>query len=124
MVTVLEPIQVQLDGRVTRSETTLRETAPHVVLTTTLPDVPLTVVTVYIGADDVATTAVHLVLARRPQARTSTRTLPRDEVPVTHARDRCLLDHLAETRSALSSLGAEAPTIEVDDAAVRAVSDD
>lgn len=122
MLTVLEPIRVQLDGRATPSETTLRQTAPHVVvLTTALPDVPLTVVTTYVGADDVDTTAVDLVLARRPTAERDTRTMPRDAIPVTHARDRCLLDHLGQVHAALERVQPLAVTIDIADQALNAV---
>lgn len=100
---MLQPIRIEVGGRPTASETTLRFGGAYVaVLTTVLPDVPLTVVTVYVGADDVDSTAVELVLGRRPSATRRTREFAREELPATRAHARCRLDHLAQVRAALA----------------------
>ncbi len=99
----------------------MRTAGPYVVvLTTALPDVPLTVTTTYIGADGVDTTAVDLILSRRPLADRATRSLPRDDVPVTHAHDRSLLDHLAQVHSALADHDQRTAKVDVPGAVVDA----
>ncbi len=121
--TVLAPIVVSLDAQKTTSETTLRDGGPYVVvLTTALPDIPLTVVTTFVGARDVDTTIVDLTLGMRPHARTEPRTVPRDDVPVTHAHDRCLLEHAATVRSAVAHVTGGHATVDVSDAALAATS--
>jgi hypothetical protein len=117
MPAVLAPITIAIDAEPTPSETTMRPAGPHVVkLTTALPELPLTVTTAYVGADDVPTTAITFTLGRRPAAQRTIRTLAHDEVPVTHALDRCVLDHLTQVRPALDALTERTATIEADDA--------
>jgi len=117
----ISPIDIRLDGDVIASATTLRTDSPHVVvLTTALADLGLTVISTYIGADDVETTVVDLVLGRRPAARRGVRTIDRDALPVTHARERCLLDHLAQVHETLEHSAGAIVSVEVDDAAVEA----
>ncbi len=114
MRTVLQPITVTIDGRATPSETTLAHTAPHIVaLTTALPDIPLTVISTFIGAPDVDTTIVDLELGMRPDATTQSRVVPRDEVPVTHAYDRCLLEHAAVVQAALAKATSVLATVDI-----------
>jgi len=116
---VVPGIELTTDGARVASETTRAAVGPHVlVLTTTVPTAALTVITTYTGADDVDTRVTDLALARRPRATAGTRLVPRAELPVTHARDRCLLDHLAQVRTALAELCDLSARVDVRDAAL------
>ncbi|HEX8086566.1 MAG TPA: hypothetical protein VF529_19925 [Solirubrobacteraceae bacterium] len=101
------------------SETTIRTAGPNtVVLATALPERGVTISTTYVGADDVGTVAVDLVLAPRPEASNRARQVERDEVPVTHARDRCLLDHAHQLVIALRELDGIDYKVDVSDPAL------
>jgi hypothetical protein len=77
----------------------------------------------YIGADGIGTTAVDVVLGTALPSSSTTRTLHRDDVPVTHARERCLLEHLAQLRAALEQDAGATATIDVPDVALAAARD-
>ena len=118
-------IQVLATDGTLEAETTHASVGLHVlVLTTTLPTAALNVITTYTGADDVDTHVVDLALARRPHAITRVRRLPRPKLPVTHARERCLLDHLAQVRTALAELCHADARIDVPDHALQQLADD
>ena len=120
MRTVLDPITVTIDGTPTPSETTLAQAGAYVVvLATALPEIPLTVTSTFIGAQDVDTTIVDLTLGLRPHAHTETRTVARDHVPVTHAHDRCLLEHAATVRTAVAHTTQAHVSIDVPDTALQ-----
>jgi len=88
-------ITLRIAGEPATSETILTAIAPHVlVLTTTLPDHAVTVTSTYTGHPATGTHATHLELAPGLE-RLHTRDHDHDSVPVTHARERCLLDHAA-----------------------------
>jgi len=76
-----------------------------VVFSSTVPDLGVSLHTVYGGAEGADTAITQLTLTRHG-ARQQLQQVPRDAIPVTHARDRCLLDHLHRLRDALQ---AEAP---------------
>lgn len=57
--------------------------------------------------------AVDLVLGPRPVAENLARGLERSAVPVTHAHDRCVLDHLALVRERLSELAGGRVTLDL-----------
>lgn len=90
---VLPGITITLDSRDLRSETIASAVAPYVVvLTTTLADLAVTVASSYVGHTGVPTHVTHLNLT--PERRwVAQAQLAHDEVPVTHARERCLLEH-------------------------------
>jgi hypothetical protein len=119
---VIDHITVTLDGKTVPAETTLADVGAHVaVVSTALPGLGLTVTNTYVGADDTDTIVVDLVLAPRPDGRARTETLPRDGLPVTHARERCLLDHVARVRDAISERHTAVPAIDIGDAALEQV---
>jgi len=121
MRTLIAGVELRVAGRPLACETTVEAAGPYVlVLTTSLPDEPLIVMTTYVGADDVDTVAVELLLGERRVAHNQPRRLPRDAVPVTHARDRCVLDHLAQVQSALAERRHEPVSVDVPDAALTA----
>ena len=116
MVVPLGPIDLRVDGRPAPSATTMRTESPHViVLTTALTELGLTVLSTYVGADDVETTVVDVTLGRRPSAGREVRSVGRDALPVTHARERCLLDHLARVREAVEEATGSSATLDVAD---------
>lgn len=116
---VVTGIQILTADGALEAETTHTAVGPHVlVLTTTLPTAALTVTTTYTGAADVDTHVVDLALGPRLHATTTVRRLPREELPVTHARERCLLDHLAQVRAALTELRDVDARIDVPDHAL------
>ncbi len=91
----LNGITLRIAGEPAASETILTAIAPHVlVLTTTLPDHAVTLTSTYTGHPATGTHATHLELARGLE-RLHTRDHDHDSLPVTHARERCLLDHAA-----------------------------
>lgn len=114
-------LELCLDGRLVASETTYASVGAYVVvLATAVPGLGVTVTTAYIGAQDADTIAVDLFLAPRAAAGNAARTLERDLVPVTHAHDRCLLDHLAQVRCGLADR-AGVVTVDVGDDALAAL---
>lgn len=121
MVVALGPIDLRLDGRPAPSATSMRAESPHVVvLTTALTELGLTVLSTYVGADDVDTTVVHVALGRRPSARRDVRNIARDALPVTHAREQCLLDHLAHVREVVEEATGSSTTLDIAEAALGA----
>ena len=89
-------VAITLDGPPIPSRTRLTGLGGyHVALSTVLLDsaTPLEVHSSYLGHRDTATCATHLTLS--PGA-AGTRHVEHDHdhLPVTHARERCLLDHL------------------------------
>lgn len=112
-VPALHGITVSIDGRRTLSETIAAPLAPHVlVLTTTLPDRATTLTSTYVGHPATETRATHLELAPGRE-QLHTRDHDHDSIPVTHALDRCLLDHAFMLQELT---GAQ---VDVDDTAVR-----
>lgn len=112
-VPALDGITVIIDGHPTASETLVTVLAPHVLaLTTTLPDHATTLTSTYTGHPATATHATHLELAPA-RRRLHSRDHDHDSVPVTHARERCLLDHAATLQELT---GAQ---VDVDDIALR-----
>ncbi len=92
---------------------------PHVVvISTSVPEVPLTVTTTFVGADDVATSIIDLRLGVRPTAKNSIDLVARETLPVTHAREQCLLDHARRLLEALNAENADLWTVDVSDAAL------
>lgn len=122
MRTVVPDVTICVDGEAVESETTVSSAGPNVaVLSTALPTLPLTVTTTYVGADDVDTAAVDLALAARPAAFATARQVSRDAIPVTQARERCLLDHLAQVRETAECDRGCRVTVDAADAALNCV---
>jgi hypothetical protein len=90
------------------------------VLSTTLPTQGITMHSTYHGHEGLDTSVVRLVLAPRG-VRKSTEEHPRFALPVSHARERCLLNHLAFVREQMEIEIDQAVTIDVGDRAVAAV---
>lgn len=114
----LPGITIRLHGQPVRSETIGALAAvPHVVvLSTTLADDGITLISSYTGHPQLRTHITHLILT--PARRYVTQTqLPHDEVPVTHARERCLLEHATALQDATAA------HVDLADAALHAAAD-
>ena len=90
------PVHVTLDQRRVASSTHLAELGGyHVALSTLLlsPTLPIEVHSSYLGAPGAQTRATHLTIS---PGRAVTHVTEHDpgQLPVTHARERCVLDHL------------------------------
>lgn len=99
---VLMPILV--DGRAVVSETIIEAAggASVVVLTTTCPDLVVQLRTVYVGLRGQRHAVAIDLLTTHGEATLTERRL--NDVPVTHARQLCLVDHAAATRDAVAGV--------------------
>lgn len=92
-VTMLPGIAITIDGALARSETTAAVAAANVVvLTTALAEHAVTVTSSYVGHQAVATHVTHLILTPQ-RSYVASAQHPHAEIPVTHARGRCVLEH-------------------------------
>jgi hypothetical protein len=104
MQVAVHDVMVSLDGEVAWSETTVTAAGPWALtLVTVVPELGVRFISSYVGGERVATGATHALthpgggeLAQREHAR--------EVLPVTHARERCLLDHGAELQRSLMAL--------------------
>jgi hypothetical protein len=122
--TAVEPVTVSRAGELIESETTASAVGPNVVVVSTaVPALGVIVRTTYVGARDADTVAVDLTLGPRPRALNEPRLIPPDSVPVTHAREQCLLDHARQVMNALRAHDGHRYAVHVsDDAVERAAS--
>jgi hypothetical protein len=114
------PVKILLDGESVRSQTRATSVGPYVlVLDTVLGDHGIDLHSIYTGHEDTSTLASHLLLA--PGLKDTIATEHEHEsIPVTHARRRCLYDHLQHLQDLLQRTGADA-NIPLDEEAVAAV---
>lgn len=117
-MSVLPGITITVDGRAVRSETLATLAAvPHVVvLTTTLSEHAVTVTSSYTGHPELRTHVTHLIVTAE-RSHVTQHELPHDEVPVTHARERCLLEHATALQDATGA------HVDLDDSALQAASE-
>ena len=111
----LPALSIVVAGRHAPSSSTIATTGGYVVVvTTTLPELALTLTSVYLGAlaDDGELSAAHLCLVPGYAPQLSHRFLTDRRPGSTHAR-ACMLDHVAQLRDALGALTAAAVTIDV-----------
>jgi hypothetical protein len=100
-------VAVRLAGRSVASSTRLAELGGyHVAIGTVVlsAELPIEVHSGYLGHSNTHTCAVHLTIA--PE-RVGTHVVEHhhDQLPVTHARERCLLDHLQVLVELATELG-------------------
>lgn len=114
------PVSVSVDGVAASAETTIAAIgATVVVISTALADLAAQHTTTYVGARGTPTTAVTLL--QGPEGpRSRTRAVEDALLPVTHARDRLLLDHAAELQVALQERTGSLVAIDVAPAALEA----
>src|SRR3954452_509033 len=92
---------VRLDGEAAWSETTVTSTGPWALtLITVVPELGVRLISAYVGGERIATGATH-ALTPPGGGEIAPRAHTREALPVTHARERCLLDHGAERQRAL-----------------------
>ncbi len=115
---VAVPLPIRVGHAEIFSETALEAAGADTVLviSTAAPDHALLVRTVYVGSGgEEPGVAVDVTLTPAGRA-TTHRVLP--DVPVTHARGRCLSDHAAVVQSALKALTGAHVSVHVGDDAV------
>lgn len=114
-VRVTVPLPTRVGDAEVFSQTTLEAAGAEsvLVISTAVPDHGLVLRTVYVGAGgDASGVAIDVTLS--PKGRSTThRVLP--DVPVTHARGRCLTDHAAALQGELQSLTAQPVGVDVSD---------
>jgi len=114
------PVKILLDGESVRSQTRATSIGPYVlVLDTVLGDHGIDLHSTYTGHEGTSTLANHLLLAPGLQD-TIAAEHEHESIPVTHARRRCLYDHLQHLQDLLKRTGADA-TIPLDDKALAAI---
>jgi hypothetical protein len=98
---VVDDVMVRLDGEAAWSETTVTSAGPWALtLITVVPELGVRFISAYVGGERSATGATH-VLTHPGGGELAQREHMREALPVTHARERCLLDHGAELQRAL-----------------------
>jgi hypothetical protein len=100
-------VALRLDGRSVPSSMRLVELGGyHVAIGTVVlsAELPIEVHSGYLGHAGTRTRAVHLTIAPE-RAGTHVVEHDHDQLPVTHARERCLLDHLQVLVDLASELG-------------------
>src|SRR3954453_12295413 len=92
---------VRLDGEAAWSETTVATAGPWALtLITVVPELGVRFISAYVGGERIATGATH-ALTHPGGGELAQREHTREALPVTHARERCPLDHGAELQRAL-----------------------
>lgn len=105
---------VSIDGRAVRSETLAAAAGAHVlVLSTAIGELGVQLHSSYTGHPDTQTEIGELLIEPREGAETTSRSAAAGELPVSHARERCLDDHLWSLRDKLEALGFEHVQIDV-----------
>ena len=113
-------MKILIDGEPVRSQTRASSVGPYVlVLDTVLGEHGIDLHSVYTGHEGTSTLASHLLLA--PGLRdTIAAEHEHESIPVTHARRRCLYDHLGHLQDLLRDTGVDA-SIPIDEEALTAV---
>jgi hypothetical protein len=114
MATTLPALTITVDGRPSPAQTSGAGVADAAVLTTAVPHIALTLTSVYLAG----ALAAHLIRAPGRPPRLDVDDVDPDELPVTHARERCLLNHAAALQRAAAQLTAREVTIDVPDSAL------
>ena len=117
-------LAVRVDGALERSETTFTRAGAYALTIATVlpgPDLPIELVSSYIGHPGIATRSLHLALGPdRHEAKTTVITHERGAADVVFVPRACVYDHAQRLHDLLLSLGHEA-TIDLSDAALRLV---
>jgi hypothetical protein len=120
----IEPVQIAVDDRVVDSATSAGPSGSRYVFVvqTSIADaaLPVSVHSAYVGAEGTDTLVTHLVQVPGREPRLGMVGLGEDAMPVPHARERLLLDHLQRVQDVLADLG-HAARIELGDEALSTV---
>ena len=99
-------VTVRQEGSRLKSTTTLTRAGPYtVVLASVVTAVDVELHSLYLGHPAVETHALHLELARDGHRRIDNANDAREELPVTYALERLLLDHAARLRDLVAAVG-------------------
>jgi hypothetical protein len=114
------PVSLMLDGEPVASETTVVDAGPWTVcFATTLADprAPIELHSTYQGTPSAQTQAIHLLCGPGGgEARSDAAGHDHDSLPVWHAHDRLLVDHLQVVVSHATQLGLTLAVGELEDA--------
>jgi hypothetical protein len=114
------PLHIEVNGKPAPSETTATSVGAYVlVIATVLADQAIDLYSTYAGHPHTNTIASHLLLAHGAYEAIAEEH-EHDQLPVVHARRRCLYDHLHQLQDLLKTLGMQA-NIPVENAAIHAV---
>jgi hypothetical protein len=109
----IEGVRINVNDRAVASETTVTAAGPSVLaLITALGELGVTLTSTYVGHAQTETLATHLVVTRERQELEQVEH-SRDALPVTHARERCLLDHAARVQQTVSEATGGAVTVDI-----------
>lgn len=100
------PLRFTIDGRAVRASTVVADKGPPWVatITTSLPALGLEVSSTYVGRQGTDTHIVHVLLAPG-ETRTCTEDREAGTLPLTHAREHLLYDHLAALQAHVGEHG-------------------
>jgi hypothetical protein len=98
----VEGVRISVEGRLVASETTATAAGPSVlVLITAFGELGVTITSTYIGHEGMDTLAAHLIVTRECRSLEQVEH-SRDALPVTHGRERSLLDHAQRVQDTLT----------------------
>ena len=101
------------------SATTVTRPGPYtVVLASVVASVGAELHSVYVGHPAVETRVLHLELGRDGRARIDATDHPPEELPVTYALERLLLDHAGRLRDLVAELAGGTAVVDVSDEAL------
>lgn len=100
-------MELTVGGRVADVSTTVEPGVYTVAISSVAPQLGLELLSVYVGHPFTQAAATHLELGRG-KARLVVEERGIDELPMTHARERLLLDHAARLRDLVDELAGEA----------------
>lgn len=116
----LPALTITFDGQPTPTATSGYGDANAVVLTTAIPALALTLTSVSLGAGAGQALSAHLAQAYGREPALAVERVDALELPVSHARRRCLLEHAAALYRDASASTTAAVTVDVSDAALAA----
>jgi hypothetical protein len=120
----LPGITLSANGAPVELETIISPVSAYVVcLSCAAPGLTVGLHSAYVGEQGAQDTAIARLVMSRHDTTARALTCSSAELPVTHARERLLLDHLAAFRELLSEEDADVISIDVDDRALALAAD-
>ena len=115
-VAAVSPAALELthDGQSAASSTRELAAGPYtVVIATAIPELALRLHSTYIGSESSDSIVVHLELGASKDRPLAERRYPHGDLPVVHARQRCLLEHAAHLQQLVTDLTGARVAIDV-----------
>ncbi|MDQ3090906.1 MAG: hypothetical protein M3R46_04430 [Actinomycetota bacterium] len=104
-------LELTVDGQPVASSTRELAAGPYtVVIATAIPELALRLHSTYIGSEHSDSIVVHLELGLNKDRPLAVRRYPHGELPVVHARHRCLLEHAGHLQQLVADLTEVAPS--------------